>query len=472
MSDDIFIKQDQVLGQQPYIARVPANAQEPNIRQQNQPVNRTAQQPSNYDNRTPVIYQHTVDAQEPNIKPARQPFTYQHRSPGTYDHRSPSTYDHRSPFEYDHRSPSTYDHRSPSIYRHPIIYQHPTTYNHRSPLIYRHPTTSQTTVNYDHRSPFTYDHRSPSSYQHRQPNEYDHRSPFTYNHREPNTYDHRSPSTYQHRQPNTYDHRSPSTYDHRQPLTYDHRSPASINVQSTYSFRQPIIYDAIEGDTTGQNSGFSQAISNWDTTTVEQGPAGYSVESHCSISFAYQTHATTVPWSTYGNASSNSEQGSVHLYYNGGGSYTYATPYFDVVSINGSGSGVTPVVDDTYAVDIKYTVTNQAANAEGYTTAQSSGGSKVSGTYYSLYTGSSSGGSYNGTAAGKVFSWKSAAHPQQSYESRNSFCSANDLEFTIRLSKSGQTSIFTECDVSGFGGGGGGLGNSINLVANAGVGFR
>ena len=91
MSDDIFIKQDQVLGQQPYIARVPANAQEPNIRQQNQPVNRTAQQPSNYDNRTPVIYQHTVDAQEPNIKPARQPFTYQHRSPGTYDHRSPST---------------------------------------------------------------------------------------------------------------------------------------------------------------------------------------------------------------------------------------------------------------------------------------------------------------------------------------------------------------------------------------------
>ena len=269
-----------------------------------------------------------------------------------------------------------------------------------------------------------------------------------------------------------YDHRSPSTYDHRQPLTYDHRSPAIINVQSTYSFRQPIIYDAIEGDTTGQNSGFSQAISNWDTTTVEQGPAGYQIEAHCSISFAYQTHATTVPWSTYGNASSNSEQGSVHLYYNGGGSYTYATPYFDVVSINGSGSGVTPVVDDTYAVDVKYTVTNQSANAEGYTTAQSGGGSKVSGTYYSLYTGSSSGGSYNGTAAGKVFSWKSAAHPQSSYESRNSFCSANDLEFTIRLSKTGQTSIFTECDVSGYGGGGGGLGNSINLIANAGIGFR
>ena len=31
MSDDIFIKQDQVLGQQPYIARVPKNAQEPNM---------------------------------------------------------------------------------------------------------------------------------------------------------------------------------------------------------------------------------------------------------------------------------------------------------------------------------------------------------------------------------------------------------------------------------------------------------
>jgi len=443
MSDDIFIKQDQVLGQQPYIARVPRNAQEPNIRQQNQPVSRTAQQPSNYDNRTPVIYQHTVDAQEPNIKPARQPFTYQHRSPGTYDHRSPSTYDHRSPFTYDHRSPSSYDHRSPSTYRHPIIYQHPSTYNHRSPLTYRHPTTSQTTVNYDHRSPFTYQHQSPS--------------------------------TYDHRQPNTYDHRSPSTYDHRQPLTYDHRSPAIVNVQSTYSFRQPVIYDAIEGDTTGQNSGFSQAISNWNTSTYSQGPAGYSVEAHCTISFAYQTHATTVPWSTYGNSSSNSEQGSVHLYYNGGGSYSYATPYFDVVSINGSATNVTPVVDDTYAVDVKYTVSAQAANAQGYTTAQSGGGSKVSGTYYSLYTGSSSGGSYDGTSAGKVFAWKARFQPSQfgqGGQNGNSFSTANDLEFTIRLSKSGQTSIFTECDVSGLGGGGGGLGNSVNLSANAGIGFR
>ena len=468
MSDDIFIKQDQVLGQQPYIARVPRNAQEPNIRQQNQPVSRTAQQPSNYDNRTPVIYQHTVNAQEPNIKPARQPFTYNHRSPTTYQHRSPSTYQHRSPFTYDHRSPSTYDHRSPSTYRHPIIYQNPSTYNHRSPSIYQHPASKQTTVNYNHRSPLTYDHRSPFTYDHRQPVIYQHRSPSTYQSREPNTYDHRSPSTYQARQPNTYDHRSPSTYDHRQPLTYDHRSPSIVNVQSTYSFRQPLIYDAIEGDTTGQNSGFQ--LSNWNTTTYTQGPAGQYVEAFANITFTYQK-GTTQPWSSSGNPSSNNEQGSVHLYYNGGGSNNYATLYFDVVSVNGSASGVTPVVDDTYAVDVKYTVANQAANQQGYTTAASQGGSRVSGTYYNIYTGSSSSGGYNGTQTYKSFSWKSAAQPNQG-QSRNSLCSANDLEFTVRLSKTGQTSIYTECDVSGGGGGGAGLGNSINLVANAGIGFR
>ena len=48
MSDDIFIKQDQVLGQQPYIARVPKNAQEPVIRQTQQPNIRIKQQPSSY----------------------------------------------------------------------------------------------------------------------------------------------------------------------------------------------------------------------------------------------------------------------------------------------------------------------------------------------------------------------------------------------------------------------------------------
>ena len=434
MSDDIFIKQDQVLGQQPYIARVPKNAQEPNIRQTQQPNNRTAQQPSTYQHRTPTTAQQPRDQQEPNIRDARQPGTYQHRSPLTYDHRSPSTYDHRSPFTYDHRSPATYQHRSPSTYRDPRSYRNPSTYDHRSPSTYRDPVS--------------------------------YRNPFTYQHRSPLTYNHRSPFTYQHRSPFTYDHRSPSTYANRQPVNYDHRSPFTYTIQTPTITQSPVIYDAIDGDSTGPTStpqGFSAP--NWNTYTHTQRPEGQSAQSFANMSFDYQKSSSTIPYSTYGN--STSEQGSVHMFYNGGGNNAYATLYFNQVSIgsniSGYPTGVTPGVDDTWAVDVKYSVSSQGANYDGFTAAQSQGGGFTSGTYYSVYTGSSSAGSYNGTNTNRAFGWRADTGTPQMQQPRTASCTALGLEFTLRLSKSGQTSIFTTYSVPGAG---------VSMTASSGISLR
>ena len=434
MSDDIFIKQDQVLGQQPYIARVPKNAQEPNIRQTQQPNNRTAQQPSTYQHRTPATAQQPRDQQEPNIRDARQPGTYQHRSPLTYQHRSPSTYDHRSPFTYDHRSPATYQHRSPSTYRDPRSYRNPSTYDHRSPSTYRDPVS--------------------------------YRNPFTYQHRSPLTYNHRSPFTYQHRSPFTYQHRSPSTYNNRQPVDYNHRSPFTYTIQTPTITQTPMIFDAIDGDSTGPTStpqGFSAP--NWVTATHTQRPEGQAAQSFSNMSFDYQKSSSTIPYSTYGNTTN--EQGSVHMFYNGGGNNAYAVLYFNQVSIgsniSGYPSGVTPGVDDTWAVDVKYSVSAQGANYSGFTAAQSQGGGFTSGTYYSVYTGSSSAGSYNGTNTNRAFGWRADTGTPQQGQPRTANCTATGLEFTIRLSKSGQTSIFTTYTVAGMG---------INLTASSGISLR
>ena len=258
MSDDIFIKHDKNGGtfQQPFLARVPAAGQQPNIAQRIYQVTTQGTQPFTYQSRTPTNVQTPSNAQNPIIAQGVAQKTYNHRSPAIYTSRAPSIYNIQTPSTYQHGSPLTYQHRSPFTYQ--LNYQHrePSTYQHRSPLIYRTPTQTRTPsiytnrqpLTYEHRSPFTYDHRSPSTYNHQSPSRtpstyqnrepliYDHRSPyrspFTYQHRSPFTYDHRSPSTYDNREPSIYQHRSPDTYDHRSPLIYQHQSP----------FRSPSIY--------------------------------------------------------------------------------------------------------------------------------------------------------------------------------------------------------------------------------------
>ena len=105
----------------------------------------------------------------------------------------------------------------------------------------------------------------------------------------------------------------------------------------------------------------------------------------------------------------------------------------------------------------------QGANYSGFTAAQSQGGGFTSGTYYSVYTGSSSAGSYNGTNTNRAFGWRADTGTPQQGQPRTANCTATGLEFTIRLSKSGQTSIFTTYTVAGMG---------INLTASSGISLR
>ena len=419
MSDDIFIKQDQVLGQQPYIARVPKNAQEPNIRQQRQPTQRTAQQPSTYQNRTPTTYRDPRSTQNPFIRNARQPLTYNHRSPLQYDHRSPTTYQHRSPFTYDHRSPFTYDHRSP----------------------------------------FTYDHRSPSTYQNRQPN----------------TYNHRSPTTYQHRSPFTYQHRSPSTYQNRQPNIYNHPSPFTYNIQTPSITQQPVIFDAIDGDSTGPTStpqGFTQQLSSWVRFQTAQAPEGYSSWASALIAFHYQTSSSTGP---HYNSGQN-EQGSVHVYMSSGNYNSGTSQLYSIISIgdniSGYPSNLATEIDDTWSVQVKYNVSSQAAQHGGHVPSDTAGGNKALNTYYTVYSGSSSANAFNGTATNRIFSWKAENQLGGGMGGGNiaqsSATAAMGLVFTIKLSKTGQTDILTTASYSGGGGFGGGFG-AIDLRANSGT---
>lgn len=295
MSDDIFIKQDQLQqAQQPFIARVSLNNQESVSAQQPSPAIRQTQQPSTYVGQTTYQHQQPTNnqestnrnAQQPNSGRSKQsPFIYNHRAPSTYQHQSPSTYQHQSPSTYSNRQPSitqvTYQNRQPNIYQHqsPSIYQ--VSYQHRAPSI----TQSREPNTYVHRTPFTYDERQPNIYQHQSPSITVTQSPFTYDHRSPLIYTYRSPSIYQHQQPFTYDNREPtasnaqesSTYDHRSPSTYDHRSPLIYQHQSpsTYDHRSPIIYQ-------------HQSPSQTPSIYQHQSPSIYQHRSPFQSPFIYQ----------------------------------------------------------------------------------------------------------------------------------------------------------------------------------------
>ena len=78
---------------------------------------------------------------------------------------------------------------------------------------------------------------------------------------------------------------------------------------------------------------------------------------------------------------------------------------------------------------------------------QSQGGGFTSGTYYSVYTGSSSAGSYNGTNTNRGFGWMADTGSPQATTTELQVALVG-LEFTLRLSKSGQTSIFTTYSVA------------------------
>ena len=423
MSDDIFIKHGLGNFQQPYIARNPANAQEPNIRAAQEPNIRNAQQP--------VIR----DQQEPNIRNTQQPATYNHRSPLTYDHRSPFTYQLRTPSRqpgtYQARQPNTYDHRSPSEYRNPVIYRTPASYNHPSP--------------------FTYQHRSPFTYQHRSPFTYDHRSPFTYQHQSPYIANGQQPTIKNAQQPNIRNSQQPNIRSAQEPNIRNAQSPYTYNVQTPSITQSPLIYDAIDGDTTGpsgSSSGWGPSHSNqvWMTWQTRVQPL-YQSQAFCSMGFKYQTSSTTAPIS---GSTANQDQGGVEVAWYAGTNGAWATTYYDFISLYDNGQS--PTIDDTWAWDIKYTHAINGTNSTGlvngygsnngsYTPNQSGGGNWTNGAWVALYSGSSSSGSYNGTVSTRYTQW--LAQTANSGTGTATARSLGNNSYDVRITKSGQTTIYT-----------------------------
>ena len=180
------------------------------------------------------------------------------------------------------------------------------------------------------------------------------------------------------------------------------------------------------------------------------------------MAFAYQKNSGNSPWISLVSGATG-ERGSVHLYYYGGTNNAMATAYSSIVSIgsniSGYPTGISPGVDDTWAVDVKYEVTAQGATSRG---ADFADNGKVSGTYYNVYSGSSSAGAYDGTTTSRYFQATASAAP-----GTDDTTYASNLVFTIRLSKSGQTSIFTTHTVPQVG-----AGLTVRLSARSGVSMR
>ena len=127
-----------------------------------------------------------------------------------------------------------------------------------------------------------------------------------------------------------------------------------------------------------------------------------------------------------------------------------ATKYYDIINLHDVGA--TPTIDDTWAWDIKYTHQISGSNTDGfvsqapgssasYTPNQSGGGNWTNGTWYALYAGSSSAGSFNGTVTQRYTQW--LAETSSSTDGTARARSMGTNSYDIRITKSGQTTIYT-----------------------------
>jgi hypothetical protein len=168
-----------------------------------------------------------------------------------------------------------------------------------------------------------------------------------------------------------------------------------------------------------------------------------------------------------------SAPGFIYYGYSGGTSAAMSNtfgqnPYY--IKIVPTEFGNNNVVDDTWTFSIKYTVQSQSI-FNGGTDSEHPANRQYStnytaGTFYNLYSGSSSAGNMSGTANFRQFMWKavSSSNPGNS----TAIVSASGLIFTIRASKSGQTTYYTHFIASNGTSSGGHLGNDIHLVSSYG----
>ena len=464
MSDEIYVNTGGTF-QQPFNDRQPSNAQQPYIANGQQPYIANAQQPFTYQNRAPSSYRHPASAQQPYIANAQQPYPY------IANARQPYIANAQQPYPYiaNAQSPYIANARQPSEYRNPVNGQQPYIAQARQPAEYqaRYPADSQTPYIADGQQPFTYQARYPANYT------------YPANAQNPFTYNARQPAIYQH--PFTYNHSTPANSS--TPVIYDvfgGGSSSTANIETTTDISGPMApFNLILNTDLGMsanewwgansphmknnpNSAFAPSNPYYPSNPMAGGLGTYYWETSQSNTFQYSFGQC---WAYFAIGYFSSTH-SIYYMYAGGDSTAAVTPYgynpnYIKMPLTELANGI---IDSTWNIDVKYTVQQQGSNGgsnETQTPANAYYGVQyAAGTYYSIWNTASS--NY------RQFQW--LADSSSNYGQSSGSANAQGLVFTIRASKSGQTTYYSHFIAqNGIMGGGAGFGQDIYLRSTYGT---
>ena len=409
MSDEIYVNTGGTL-QQPFNDRSPENAQQPYIANAQQPYIANAQNPFTYQNRSPFTYRNPVNGQQPYIANAQQPY------PFTY------TANAQQPYIASARQPFTYNARYPAGYRNPVSAQQPFTYSARQPAGYRNPVSAQQPYIANGQNPFTY------------------RNPFTYNAQTPSSS--QNPVIY-----DVFGGGSSSTANIE--TTQDvGQAPFSLHTNTTVGMSANEWWGANSPHMKNNpNSAFAPGSPLYPTNPLAGGLGHYPWETTQIQNFTY-SHGQCFAQFTIGFSKSTAP-GYIYYEYAGGNSTAYANYYGwnpHLIKMAPTEFNNNNIIDDTWTFHVKYTVQSQNKNggtSESRTPTTNGYGSSLyaANTYYNLYSGSSSAGAMDGTSNLRQFMWMAVS--SSNFNEQNGFVSADGLIFTIRATKSGQTTYYT-----------------------------
>jgi len=444
MSDKIYVNTGTTI-QQSFNDRQPSNAQQPYIANAQQPYIANSQSPFTYSNRNPALYRNPTSNQTPYIANAQQAYPY------IANARQPYIANAQQPYPYIANGQNPYQASAQQPY--PFTYtanaQTPYIANSQTPFTYqnRQPSNSQTPYIANSQTPFTYQARATPDAQ--QPS----------NGQNPFTYDNRQPAIYQH--PFTYNHST--AVSSRTPVTYDvwgGGSSATANIETTTDLSPTNApFSTVSNTTVGMssnewwgsnsphmttspNSAFSPSNPLYPTNPLASGLPNYAWQTTQIQNFSY-SHGQCFAQFIIGYSST---QNKVYYEYSGGNSTAYAdyygyNPYYIYLPLTELNNN--NVIDSSWNIDVKYTVQSQTASGGTSDTVTPATGvaGRIAGTYYNIWNGSSS--------SSKQFMWMAASASNTNQQT--GMTQAQGVIFTIKASKTGQTTYYTHfiCSNSG-----------------------
>ena len=442
MSDEIYVNTGGTL-QQPFNDRSPENAQQPYIANGQQPYIANSQTPFTYSHRNPFTYRNPTNAQQPYIANAQQPYPYiaNARQPYIANAQQPYPYiaNAQQPYIANAQQPSPFTYTANAQQPYIANARQPFTYNERYPDGYRNPVSAQ--------QPFTYSARQPAGYRNpvsaQQPYIANRQNPFTY--RNPLTYNAQTPASSQN--PVIYDvfgggssstANIESTQDVGQaPFTLKNNAAVGMSPTEWWGANSPHMLN-------NPNSAFAPGSPLYPTNPLASGLGHYQWQTVQAQAFSY-SHGQC--WCQFSIGFST--LGYIFYEYAGGNSTAYANYYgwtpnrikLVLTEFNNNN-----IIDDTWTFHVKYTVQSQnktGGTSETRTPTTNGYGSALyaANTYYNLYSGSSSAGAMDGTSNFRQFMWMAVSSSNQ--HEQNAVVTANGVIFTIRATKSGQTTYYT-----------------------------